>query len=404
MKRLVFLFLLLCVMALPALAEETVVIVATDLHYLSPALTDNGPFFTNLVETADGKVMLYVDPLCDAFVEQVIAREPDCLILSGDLTFNGEKQSHIDLAAKLQRVEAAGIPVLVLPGNHDLNTSAHAFHGDGYSRTASVTAGEFRSIYAAMGFDEALSCDEASLSFVYQLSPGWRILMLDANTPEAPGAIRPETLAWVEAQLDQAVAEGARIIAVSHQNLLGHNALFTAGYVISNHDDLAALYAGAPVVCNLSGHMHMQHSMTDAPTPEIATSALSVYPNQYGVLTLGEDAVYGTERVDVSAWAVRQGMEDGNLLDFAAYSERFFKTIAVNQAQGSVRSDEDIPGLAAWFADLNACYFSGRMDLADLSGDEYERWRRQPVFLAAYIDSILMEEARDHTRVQLAIE
>ena len=41
------------------------------------------------------------------------------LILSGDLSFNGEKTSHEELAGKLFKLQEQGIPVLVLPGNHD---------------------------------------------------------------------------------------------------------------------------------------------------------------------------------------------------------------------------------------------------------------------------------------------
>lgn len=405
MKKLLFLLLLLCIMLVPACAEEVTIVVATDLHYISPALTDNGPFFTQLVENADGKVMLYIDPLCEAFVEQVIEKKPACLILSGDLTFNGEKQSHIDLTAKLQRVEDAGIPVLVIPGNHDLNSSAHAFHGEGYSSVESVIAEEFRAIYASLGYDDALAVDTASLSYVWQLTPEWRIVMLDVNTPEAPGAVHPSTLSWLQTQLESAKADGARIVAVSHQNLWGHNSLFTSGYLIGNYDELAALYAQAPVAVNLSGHMHMQHTIAEADTPEIVTSALSVNPNQYGVLTLNDALSYQTEMVDVSSWAARTGAQDANLLDFAAYSEQFFKKIAHRQGLASIWGEvEDAEGMARCFADLNACYFSGRMDLVDRNSAHLESWNQQPSFMAFYISSMAQEEPVNHTRVLWPLE
>ena len=38
--------------------------------------------------------------ITDAFIEEVIKRQLDGLILSGDLTFNGEKKSHGELAMK----------------------------------------------------------------------------------------------------------------------------------------------------------------------------------------------------------------------------------------------------------------------------------------------------------------
>ena len=127
MKKGCFLFLLLCLSLVPAFAlGETVLLTATDLHYIAPTLTDNGALFTDLIEQGDGKAMAYSDALIEAFVAQVIAEKPDALILSGDLTFNGARESHEALSLRLARVRDAGIPVFVLPGNHDLNSSSAA--------------------------------------------------------------------------------------------------------------------------------------------------------------------------------------------------------------------------------------------------------------------------------------
>ena len=125
MKKCLFLCLSLLLIPVLALCEpRAVLFTATDLHYIAPTLTDNGALFTDLIEQGDGKVMAYSDALIEAFVAQVIAEKPDALILSGDLTFNGARESHEALSLRLARVRDAGIPVFVLPGNHDLNSSA----------------------------------------------------------------------------------------------------------------------------------------------------------------------------------------------------------------------------------------------------------------------------------------
>ena len=95
------------------------VVVATDLHYLAPSLTDHGPIFQRMMENSDGKCTQYCDEILDAFLLEVIELRPEALILTGDLSFNGERESHLALAEKLKAVEEAGIPVLVLPGNDD---------------------------------------------------------------------------------------------------------------------------------------------------------------------------------------------------------------------------------------------------------------------------------------------
>ena len=97
------------------------IMLATDIHYFSDSLTDGGPRFQEMVEYGDGKIVTYIDQITDAFLDEVVKQHPDALVLSGDLTLNGEKASHKDLAEKLHRVENHGIPVLVIPGNHDIN-------------------------------------------------------------------------------------------------------------------------------------------------------------------------------------------------------------------------------------------------------------------------------------------
>ena len=114
--------------------EPVTLFVATDLHYLAPELADNGPYFQKLIASGDGKAMEHCEEITDAFLKQVLEQKPDALILSGDLTFNGAELSHATLAEKLLGIEKAGIPVLVLPGNHDLeNRMAASFQGTGYT-------------------------------------------------------------------------------------------------------------------------------------------------------------------------------------------------------------------------------------------------------------------------------
>ncbi len=58
----------------------------------------------------------------------------------GDLTFNGEADSHRALVQKLQRVADAGIPVFALPSNHDLNNPmAVRYRDDCYERMQSIS-------------------------------------------------------------------------------------------------------------------------------------------------------------------------------------------------------------------------------------------------------------------------
>lgn len=59
-----------------------------------------GPRFQEMVEYGDGKVVTYIDQITDAFLDEVVKLRPDALVLSGDLTLNGEKASHKDPGGK----------------------------------------------------------------------------------------------------------------------------------------------------------------------------------------------------------------------------------------------------------------------------------------------------------------
>lgn len=94
--------------------------VITDPHYLSPELHDQDVAFQKMQNTAAGKDLVYSKERMEALVAQVESERPKVLIVSGDMTFNGEYQSFIELAEFFKHIEALGTTVLVEPGNHDI--------------------------------------------------------------------------------------------------------------------------------------------------------------------------------------------------------------------------------------------------------------------------------------------
>ena len=403
--------MLLCGFTGPVMQDGHRLIVATDLHYLAPGLTDHGAMFTALTESGDGKLMRYIDELTTAFLAEVTEQKPEALILTGDLTFNGALLSHTALAEKLRTVEAEGIPAYVLPGNHDLNNpNAAAFSGESYRLVPSATAEDFRHIYADFGFDEALSLDGDSLSYIVQLNDTTRLLMLDFNTAHDPCGISETTLQWVEAQLRAAREAGQRVLAAGHQNLF-RQTVFTTGYVIEGAERLAALFRQFGVTLYLSGHLHCQHWKTEQGLTEIATGALSVQPCQYGVLTESGGAYrYQTRETDVAAWAA-QGRSEAELLDFSQYARDYFD--ARNRGQTSELlsllgyTDEQVERMTKYIVLLNRAYFSGDLRGAaawDLDNEIYTLFARFPALYTDYLDSARLDFGRDFRQWESSME
>ncbi len=428
-------------------AEEhsAVFITASDLHYLAPELTDHGEFFEQVTANGDGKVMDYSEELVEAFTEQIIGEHPDALILTGDLSFNGEKRSLECLAEKLSGVEAAGIPAFVIPGNHDIDsTMAVRYEGDGYEKTENVTAEEFAEIFSEFGYKDALSRDPASCSYFAELSENVLLLAIDVNGTASPGFLADETADWAERQLEYAQKEGKRVIAVSHQNLLPHNDLFVDGYQIAKADRLLQMYETYEVICNLSGHMHIQHAAeSEDGLTEILTSALSIAPNQYGRLTVTvtdpgpeqesdrsrEDAgtsasepkspdsqelteekttaaevQYSTQSVDVSAWAEEHQSEDAALLAFEEYADAYFRQNTRRQILKQVEEADRTEEMTQYLIDVNSRYFSGRQDLISWEDPSYEAWRGNGTLWGVYLLSIEKGENRDFTTINFTVQ
>ena len=369
--------------------EPVRIAVAADLHYIAPALTDGGPYFTQIISNADGKLMQYSAEIADAFAETVIAQKPEVLILPGDLTFNGARESHTALIETLRRIEAAGVRVLVLPGNHDLeNPMAARFAGDGFERVQSVTPEGFAALYADFGYGDALSRDDASLSYMSEVSAGLRLLFIDTNMPDAPGAVKPETLQWAETQLQAAQDAGARVICVTHQTILQHNSVFTDGFVIENREALLSLLRRYGVACSLCGHMHIQHIRSLGSLTEIVTAAVSVWPCQYGVLDVTADSgTYRTETLSVPS-----------VPDFAAEAEAFFNENTLRQSRASVAGLENADAMLDYITAMNRAYYSGRMDTVTADETLLAAWDAADPFLGAYLRSLAEDAGKDFTQ------
>lgn len=401
-----FIWLCLFCTAAPCSAhaeENRRLLVATDLHFIAPDLTDHGSYFTVLTENSDGKLMRYSEEIVDAFLAEAIAQKPEAVLLTGDLTFNGALLSHTALAAKLREAEEAGLRIYVLTGNHDLdNPNAASFSGDGYTRVSSASAADFRRIYADFGFDEALSIDSDSLSYVAVLNEDMRLLMLDYNTLHDPCGISDSSLAWVEAQLKDAQEAGVKMLAAGHQNVF-QLTMFREGYVVGNAERLAQLLRQYGVALYLSGHLHCQHWKTQDGLTEIATSALSVSPCQYGILTIRGDTLhYETKETDVTAWAVKQGRTESDLLEFPRYARDFFdgrnrdntvETLSLFQF-----TPAEVERMTKYIVSLNRAYFSGDMRDAfsfDSTGEISTLFDRSANLYTAYLASTRPDFGKD---------
>ena len=373
--------------------------IASDIHYLSPEY--RGTYFKEPSAMFDGKLIHYSTEYFDAFLAEITQKQPNILILSGDITLNGSLKSHEEVIEKLNVVQSNGTQVLVLPGNHDLNSAAGDYNPAEPMLVESASEQNFFSMYENFGPSQAISRDANTFSYIYEASPYLWILMLDTNSLRK-GFVEADTLEWLETQLKKAKNLGIDVLSVSHQNLHIHNELLYFSYQMYNADELLALYEKYDVLLNLSGHIHVQSivSSNTAPNvsvPEIAVGSLGVCGTPYGELTYDGNAItYQTVKTDVSSYAAAQGYQDENLLHFNEYSYWYFEEVGRLQTRDafleSDLSDSEKELLADTFARINAQYFVGNAFSLQEYSDGIQLWHEQENnFVSRYIDTMIQE-------------
>ncbi len=385
--------------------ETLSLLVATDLHMLTPEYM-GGSSFSSMLAKSDMKLSEYADVLTDALIEQAGKERPDALILTGDLTFNGEKKSHELLAEKLKQLTDQGIKVLVLPGNHDIdNPNAADWSGDKAVKAEAITPEEFRSIYQEDGYADALYTDPSSLSYVSSLSDTCWILMLDSCEYEkntimsySGGRIREDTLNWLKPILEEAMKNGITVLSAMHHSLTDLVPSSDA-YQIENAEEVQKLFARYQVHVNFCGHTHFQayRSIEVSGTEEtdLMTGSLDVYQHLYAEvrLTTGESLEYHARPLDVQAYAEAHHLTDPFFRDFDASSSKVFRTRIV-QRMTDLFADTGLDEAAqkellSLFAEEGEYLFAGKMGTfrSMFEGSEEEAlvkslpWKDQTMFL-----------------------
>lgn len=348
-------------------AAPVSIVTATDLHFAGrDSYTYTGTFQQDSETNGSGKQMQYLDDILDAFINEMLEEKPDYILLTGDLTFIGAKASHEALAQRLTDLTAAGFQVLVVPGNHDICSGSYILPQGEPVETPSVTAEEFREIYAEFGYSGGISYDENSLSYVYDTGKGSWIFMLDTNFHygSSLGELSSETMSWLKNQLRRCKRAGAYPLLAGHHNLMVHNERFKTGYVMGNGSEIQSLAKAYGGNLYLSGHMHLQHIAQEEGVTDIAGGSLAVYPHRYGKLTLnGSQWEYDAQATDVSGYAKAVGLKDPNLLNYDDFGYHFFYDRTFDHAKEALSetiSDENILfRLCDLIAKANVHYFGG---------------------------------------------
>jgi len=271
----------------------------SDIHYFATnLLVSDGPAFQAYL-AQDRKLLAESAAITKAAVDAVVAQQPDILLVSGDLTKDGEYDSHIGVSNLLAGVTATGVKVFVIPGNHDVNNSnAMSFDGANTTPVPNVSPDQFSAIYAPFGYNQAIAKDPSSLAYVVEPVSGLWILCMDScqyspGQDPTGGSLPPQRLNWITNELALAQAQGKVVIAMEHHPIMEHfvgmKTLFP-DYVLDNYTNVDQIFASYGLKTVFTGHFHAQdvvmNTFNGNTLYDIETGSTVTYPCPYRLIDL----------------------------------------------------------------------------------------------------------------------
>lgn len=190
------------------------------------------------------------------------ADEADIILIAGDLSFNGEKESHIEFIKYLNGLKEKGKQVHIVTADHDCDfEESFAFNEKGRTVIEGTKLDELYDLYYDFGFSQAIAVDKEHLSYVVQLSDGVRLLALN-NDGSSDGKRRfdENQIEWIKQQTKKAREDNQMMIAMNHYPLLPGQPIFSIipSSVQDDADYVSTLLADEGVHLVFTGHMHNQ--------------------------------------------------------------------------------------------------------------------------------------------------
>jgi len=330
--------------------------VFSDPHLFHASLGTEGPAFEAYLNQ-DRKLIRESEAILDAAIAAIIReKRVQFVLVPGDLTKDGERFNHFLFALKMRKLQAAGIQVFVVPGNHDVsNPHAFRYAGDQEIPVPSVSPELFHWIYRHCGYGRAIARDPHSLSYVAEPAKGLWLIAMDScryddnetnGTPATGGRFTPQTLDWVLKMIRLGQARGKQLIGMMHHGILEHytgQSMLFPEYVVEDWESVSKQLAEAGLEVVFTGHYHAndvtrREHEGGSVLFDIETGSLVTFPNPFRVVTLRPGA-----QLDVDSRFITRIKYDTGGLTFPEYSERFLTEGLIGIATSMLQTQYGLP-------------------------------------------------------------
>ena len=232
--------------------------------------------------------------------------DTDTVLITGDLTDNGEITSHEDVLKIFEEYTQKGIRILVTTSTHDyrelkptkyskkdqdLGMSYGYDENYEYKRFIPCAHREdLRLWYAPYGRDKASSIDYDSMSYTYELDEKHRLLAINDDyicvKKNNQRGLNQELIEWILSECKKAKEDGKTLVTCLHHPVLTPSPIYKligSRDIIYDNIHLANLFADNGINVVYTGHSHIHDieflkSENGNPFYDIATGALIGYP------------------------------------------------------------------------------------------------------------------------------
>ena len=367
--------------------------VISDTHLIADSLHDDGQAFSQMQKTSQGKDLYYQETALSAFVRMAEEKKPAAIIVTGDVTFNGERVSAERFAEIFKPLTKTKL--LVLPGNHDIYDGwAREFHGKKQYYAGQISPRMWRNIFRT-SYETAVSVDNSSLAYSVQLNPDYLLILADSNdygkeesstAPATAGFLGKEQRKWIKEQLQYASQNNLRVIFCMHHNLYAHNPAVNKGYVVDDYRELRKLLAQYNVKLVFSGHIHAQNIMSpqnSCPATEVVTACFCSTDQGYGVVKVSPKEIsYTCHHFKMKDYLTDKEKQNWTLTHFHDYLENIqLGTISAELMQEDLyRNHDDLKSvrqMGRLFGEMNYYFFTGKNHI---DFDELQKLKKSEIY------------------------
>ncbi len=239
--------------------------VLTDTHYYSKQNGTCGKAYDFANLKSQKLLAESAEVLEEAFNQIKNDAESNIILISGDVTNNGELNAHAEFIAMLRDLKNNGKKVYVITATHDFRNSGvtDGYNGDNVYDVPTATRDMLYDMYREFGPDDAMSVHMPSMSYIVQLADGYRLFALNDDTNlNGKSGFSDDCFEWITENARKAREENQFIIAMTHHPLIAPSPIYELigkGDMLGDYEFRIKQLADLGIQFIFTGHTHIHN-------------------------------------------------------------------------------------------------------------------------------------------------